>query len=155
MKYFLIPCLVHYEEFVELYKKYKSQGLEILAFPINQFWKQEPKPEAEIKQFAASYGVTFPLFSKIKVNGKEAHPLFLFIRKHLPGILGTSVKWNWEKFLCSPEGLPVKRCAVTTSPKSMETAIVAELEKLKKRMKNHNCFQKFLQKSNNTCTPEQ
>jgi len=113
---------------VELYKKYHDKGFEILAFPCNQFGRQEPKSDAEIKKFAEGFGVTFPVFSKIKVNGKEAHPIFLYVRSALPGLLGTSVKWNFEKFLCNREGQPVKRAAVTTPPNQMEKALVALLE---------------------------
>jgi len=116
---------------VQLYDKYNKDGFEILAFPCNQFGKQEPKTEAEIKQFAASFGAKFPMFSKIKVNGKEAHPIFQYIRSALPGLLGTSVKWNWEKFLCNREGQPIKRAAVTTNPLEMEKAIVAALSNTK------------------------
>lgn len=113
---------------MQLYDKYHDKGLEILAFPCNQFGKQEPKSEAEIKQFAISFGVKFPIFSKIRVNGKEAHPIFLYLRSAMPGLLGTSVKWNFEKFICSKEGQPVKRAAVTTTPFQMEKTIIALLE---------------------------
>jgi len=112
---------------VQLYDKYNKDGFEILAFPCNQFGKQEPKSEAEIKQFATNLGVKFPMFSKIKANGKESHPVFQYIRSALPGLLGTSVKWNFEKFLCNREGQPVKRAAVTTLPNEMEKHIVALL----------------------------
>lgn len=113
---------------MQLYNKYHDKGFEILAFPCNQFGKQEPKSEAEIKQFAATFGVTFPIFSKIKVNGKDAHPVFLYLRSAMPGLLGTSIKWNFEKFICSPDGQPVKRAAVTTTPNQMEKTIIALLE---------------------------
>jgi len=119
---------VHYEQFVQLYDKYHDKGLEILAFPCNQFGKQEPKSEAEIKQFAAGFGVKIPIFSKIKVNGKEAHPIFLYLRSAMPGLLGTSVKWNFEKFICNKEGQPVKRAAVVTTPFQMEKTIISLLE---------------------------
>jgi len=111
-----------------LYNKYHDQGLEILAFPCNQFGRQEPKSNAEIKQFAASYGAKFTIFEKIKVNGKDAHPVFLYLRSALPGLLGTSVKWNFEKFICNKEGQPVKRAAVTTAPMHFEKLIVSLLE---------------------------
>jgi len=113
---------------VQLYDKYHDKGLEILAFPCNQFGKQEPKSEAEIKQFAAGFGAKFPIFSKIKVNGKEAHPIFLYLRSAMPGLLGTSVKWNFEKFICNKEGQPVKRAAVVTTPFQMEKTIISLLE---------------------------
>jgi len=113
---------------VQLYDKYHDQGFEILAFPCNQFGKQEPKSEAEIKQFVTSQGVKFPVFSKVRVNGKDAHPIFLYLRSALPGLLGTSVKWNFEKFVCSRDGQPIKRAAVTTTPFQLEKNIVAALE---------------------------
>jgi len=111
-----------------LYDKYHDKGLEILAFPCNQFGRQEPKSNAEIKQFAASYNAKFTIFSKIKVNGKDAHPIFLYLRSALPGLLGTSIKWNFEKFICNREGAPVKRAAVTTAPMHFEKLIVSLLE---------------------------
>src|SRR4051812_45550048 len=81
-----------YKQLEELYQKYHAQGLEILAFPCNQFKQQEPGNEAEIKSFCEmNYGISFPLFAKVDVNGKDAHPLFNQLKKDLPGILGTQM----------------------------------------------------------------
>jgi len=122
---------------MELYKKYHDSGLEILAFPCNQFGKQEPLSEAKIKLFVTEkYGVTFPMFSKIDVNGKNAHPIFQFLRKKLPGTLGTSIKWNFTKFLCNRDGIPVKRYGPPTKPFTFEDTIKAMLETSDKGQKN-------------------
>jgi len=107
-----------------LYDKYHSQGFEILAFPCNQFGNQEPGTEAQIKEFVSQYGVSFPMFSKINVNGDSAHPLFVFLRGALPGTLGDSIKWNFTKFLCDANGIPKTRYATTTEPYSIEKDIV-------------------------------
>jgi len=110
-----------------LYEKYHEQGFEIFAFPCNQFGNQEPGTEQEIKLFAKQkYGVTFPLFAKVEVNGANAHPLWVFLRKAQPGMLGDSIKWNFTKFLCDHNGIPVKRYATQTPPLSLEKDI-AEL----------------------------
>ena len=95
----------------ELYEKYQSKGLEILAFPCNQFANQEPRSEEEISSFCKmNYGVTFPLFSKIDVNGSKAHPLFSYLTSELPGLLNMKfIKWNFTKFLIDREGNPVER----------------------------------------------
>eukprot|EP01120_Amphizonella_sp_Union-15-10_P013369 TRINITY_DN618_c0_g4_i2.p1 TRINITY_DN618_c0_g4~~TRINITY_DN618_c0_g4_i2.p1 ORF type:complete len:116 (-),score=20.96 TRINITY_DN618_c0_g4_i2:92-439(-) len=114
---------------MQLYKKYKESGLEILAFPCNQFGRQEPGNETQIKKFVTEkYGVTFPMFSKIEVNGKNAHPIFHFLRKKLPGTLGTSIKWNFTKFLCNRDGIPVKRYGPPTKPLEFENDIKAILD---------------------------
>jgi len=112
-----------------LYTKYAAQGFEILAFPCNQFGKQEPGTNQQIKEFVASKGATFPIFDKIDVNGKNTHPLFLFLRKELKGTLGSSVKWNFTKFLCDRTGKPVKRFGPPTKPLSFEQDIVDLLAK--------------------------
>jgi len=112
-----------------LYLKYAAQGFEILAFPCNQFGKQEPGTNQQIKEFVASKGATFPIFDKIDVNGKNTHPLFLFLRKELKGTLGSSVKWNFTKFLCDRTGRPVKRFGPPTKPLSFEQDIVELLSK--------------------------
>ncbi len=110
-----------YTELENLYKEYKNQGLEILAFPCNQFNGQEPGDEKEIKQFCSlTYDVTFPMFSKVNVNGSEAHPLFEELKNALPGIMGTkAIKWNFTKFLIDKNGNPVKRYAPNDNPKDM------------------------------------
>jgi len=95
-----------------------------LGFPCNQFGKQEPGTNLEIKQFAQfGYNVTFKLFSKIDVNGANAHPLWLFLRSQLTGILGSSIKWNFTKFLVDRNGKPLKRFGPPTAPFEFETDI--------------------------------
>lgn len=114
-----------YEGLETLYQKYKDQGLVILGFPCNQFAKQEPGSSAEIEEFCQiNYGVTFPLFQKIEVNGKEAHPIFKFLKSQLSGgIFGSSIKWNFTKFVIDSQGIPVKRFSPNTKPKNMEKTI--------------------------------
>lgn len=114
-----------YEGLENLYRKYQSQGLVVLGFPCNQFGAQEPGTEAEIKNFCeTNYQVSFPLFSKINVNGPEAHPLFEHLKNESPGILGTkAIKWNFTKFLVDKNGQVVKRFAPTDKPESLEKAI--------------------------------
>ncbi len=106
-----------YKSLQELYEKYKDSGLEILGFPCDQFAHQEPGDDNDIKQFCSlNFGVNFPLFSKVNVNGEEAHPVFKYLRKQLPGAIGDSVKWNFTKFLIDRNGNPVKRFSPTTDP---------------------------------------
>jgi glutathione peroxidase len=112
-----------------LYEKYHARGLEILGFPCDQFGHQEPGDEAEIKQFCSlTYGVSFPLFAKIKVNGADAHPLYEYLKTALPGILGIgAIKWNFTKFLVDKNGVPLKRYAPADKPESMESDVEAAL----------------------------
>lgn len=119
----------HYEQFVALYEKYHDQGFEILAFPSNEFGKQEPKSNEEIQKFVADFGVKFPVFAKTTVNGKHAHPVFNFLRAKLTGLLGAYIKWNFTKFLCDRDGIPIKRYAPPTKPNDCEEDIVALLNK--------------------------
>ena len=113
-----------YNELQKLYETYHEQGLEILGFPCDQFAHQEPGSDEEIKQFCSlNFGVTFQLFSKIDVNGDNAHPLFKYITSALPGSIGKNVKWNFTKFLLDREGKPVKRFAPTTDPMKLEADI--------------------------------
>lgn len=114
-----------YKGLQELYEKYRDRGLEILGFPCNQFGGQEPGDESDIASFCeVNYGVTFPLFAKIDVNGDNAHPLFRYITKTAPGILGSkSIKWNFTKFLVDRNGQPIKRYASTDAPESLEKDI--------------------------------
>jgi glutathione peroxidase len=104
-----------------LYEQYHERGLEILGFPCDQFGHQEPGDEAEIKRFCSlTYGVQFPMFAKIKVNGADADPLYEYLKKSLPGILGLeAIKWNFTKFLIGKDGVPVKRFAPTDKPESL------------------------------------
>jgi glutathione peroxidase len=109
----------------KLYEGYKDRGLVVLGFPCNQFGKQEPGPEAEIKTFCETrFGVTFPLFSKIDVNGANAHDLYKFLVAEKPGFLGSKrIKWNFTKFLIDKEGRPLKRYAPQDKPESIEADI--------------------------------
>lgn len=112
-----------------LYQKYAAQGLVVLGFPCNQFGKQEPGSADDIAQTChINYGVSFPMFAKIEVNGTAAHPLFRYLKKALPGVLGERIKWNFTKFLIGRDGKPIKRFAPFTKPEKMEAAIVAALE---------------------------
>lgn len=113
-----------------LYKKYKEKGLVILGFPCNQFGSQEPDSEEEIQKFChVNYGVTFPMFSKINVNGAEAHALYRYLKAEQPGILGTeAIKWNFTKFLIDKEGNVVKRFGSSAKPESLEDEIEKLLE---------------------------
>lgn len=108
-----------------LHKKYQDRGFAVLGFPCNQFGKQEPGSEAEIAAFCKkNYGVTFPMFAKIDVNGDQAHPLFDYLKKSLPGLLGTEpIKWNFTKFLIDKEGKPIERFAPATKPESIEKTV--------------------------------
>lgn len=117
-----------YKGLEALYKKYKDRGLEVLGFPCNQFGKQEPGDSAEIDSFCElNFGVTFPLFAKVEVNGDNAHPLFRQLKHQAPGLLGTeSIKWNFTKFLVGRDG-SVKRFAPKDKPESLESAIEALL----------------------------
>lgn len=108
----------------ELYDKYQDQGFVVLGFPCNQFASQEPGNGEQISEFCSvNYGVTFPMFEKIDVNGENAHPLFQYLCKALPGLLGNRVKWNFTKFLLDRDGLPVKRFASATKPSKLEPDI--------------------------------
>lgn len=116
-----------YEGLEELYEKYKDQGFVILGFPCNQFGAQEPGGNEEIKNFCTStFSVTFPMMSKIDVNGDDADPLYKFLKKEKGGILGDEIKWNFTKFLIDREGNVVDRFASQKTPKALEK----EVEKL-------------------------
>ena len=114
-----------YSQLQSLYDTYRSQGLVILGFPCNQFGSQEAEPEASIKEFCSlTYNVTFPMFSKIDVNGKSAHPLFVFLKSKARGFLGTeSIKWNFTKFLVGRDGAVIGRFSSATHPQSLCKAI--------------------------------
>jgi glutathione peroxidase len=113
-----------YEGLQKLYEKYQTQNFEILGFPSNQFMKQEPGTDAEIQQFCQlNFGVTFPIFHKIDVNGSKAHPLFKYLRKKASGLFLNSIKWNFTKFLVNSQGKVIKRYAPTTKPEEMEQDI--------------------------------
>lgn len=112
-----------------LHKKYQERGFAVLGFPCNQFGRQEPGTEAQIQAFCQkNYGVTFPMFAKVDVNGDRAHPLFDYLKKSLPGILNTEpIKWNFTKFLVDRNGKPIERFAPATPPESIQKAVESVL----------------------------
>jgi len=116
-----------YQGLQALYQRHRAEGLEILGFPCDQFGHQEPGADAEIATFCErNYGVTFPLFKKVEVNGAGTHPVFAYLKKSAPGLLGDSIKWNFTKFLVDREGRVVDRFAPATPPEKIE----ADIEKL-------------------------
>jgi len=112
-----------------LYEKLHDAGLTVLGFPCNQFGAQEPGAEDAIGAFCQkNYGVTFPMFAKIEVNGDGAHPLYKYLKDAKPGILGTeAIKWNFTKFLVNRKGEPVARYAPNTKPEELEKPVMALL----------------------------
>ena len=117
-----------YKGLEALYQKLQGKGLEVLGFPCNQFGAQEPGSEKEIESFCEiNYGVTFPLFAKIDVNGKSAAPLYQHLKEAKPGLLGSeAIKWNFTKFLVDRKGNVVERYA----PKDEPASLAADIEKL-------------------------
>ena len=117
-----------YEGLEKIYRQFKDLGLVVLGFPCDQFGHQEPGDSAEIGAFCQkNYGVTFPLFEKIAVNGADAHPLYQYLKTHAPGVLGSeSIKWNFTKFLIRKDGSIYGRYASITSP----DALVSDIKKL-------------------------
>lgn len=115
-----------YKGLEELYQKYKDKGLVVLGFPCNQFGHQEPGSESDIQSFCEmNYGVSFPMFAKIDVNGDNTHPLFHYLKESLDnGLLGSTIKWNFTKFLVDKTGKPIDRFAPTTEPESLEKSIL-------------------------------
>ncbi len=113
-----------YEQLEELYKRNKDDGLVILGFPCNQFANQEPGGRESIEETCyMNYGVTFPMFDKIEVNGPNAHPVFRYLKDKLPGVGGKAIKWNFTKFLIDREGNPVQRFAPTMEPLKFESTV--------------------------------
>ena len=113
-----------FEGLEKLYKKYNDEGLVVLGFPSNQFGNQDPGTNEEIQEFCqANYGVSFPMFDKIDVNGDAAHPLFKHLRKETKGLLGDAVKWNFTKFLVDRNGTVLKRYAPQVDPLDIEKDI--------------------------------
>jgi glutathione peroxidase len=112
-----------------LYETYAARGLEVLGFPCNQFGRQEPGDATQIGSFCEkNYGVTFPMFDKIDVNGASAHPLYRYLSGEAPGVLGLEgIKWNFTKFLVKRDGTVVKRFAPVTKPESITDEIEALL----------------------------
>lgn len=121
-----------YEGLEALYKKYGDEGLIVLGFPCNQFGVQEPGSEEEIANFCSlTYDVTFPMFAKVQVNGKNTHPLFKHLKNERSGIMGSSaIKWNFTKFLVDHKGAVVARFASSKTPAAIENNITALLSKL-------------------------
>ena len=117
-----------YKGLEQVYEQFKDKGAVVLGFPCNQFGGQEPGGEADIGAFCEkNFGVTFPLFAKIDVNGGAAHPLFQHLKKAAPGLLGTeAIKWNFTKFLVRKDGSVYKRYAPSTTPQEL----VGDIEKL-------------------------
>ncbi|MDA3811048.1 MAG: glutathione peroxidase [Spirochaetaceae bacterium] len=113
-----------YEGLEKLYKENIDKGLVILGFPCDQFGHQEPGNEEEIESFCKlNFGVTFPLFKKIDVNGDETHEVYKYLKDSLPGLLGKDIKWNFTKFLIGPDGKPLKRFASTVKPEKLQSHI--------------------------------
>jgi glutathione peroxidase len=112
-----------------LYDKFKDKQFVVLGFPCNQFGHQEPSGETEIVQFCnRNYGVSFPMFAKIDVNGENAHPLYKYLKSEKPGILGTeAIKWNFTKFLVGADGTVLKRYAPSDKPETIEADLAARL----------------------------
>lgn len=119
-----------YEGLEKLYRDYRDQGFEILAFPCNQFGAQEPGSDADIAAFCRTrFDLSIPLFQKVDVNGADAHPLFRTLKKARPGLLGSqTIKWNFTKFLIGRDGEVLRRFAPTDTPAAMESAIRRALE---------------------------
>ena len=119
-----------YEGLQDLYAKYKDRGFELLGFPCDQFGHQEPGSDEQIKSFCeVNYGVEFPLFAKIDVNGDGAHPLYKFLKSEKGGMLGDSIKWNFTKFLVDKHGNVIERYAPTTPPERIAPDIEKQLQK--------------------------
>ena len=118
-----------YEGLQKMHEKFKDRGLQILGFPCNQFGGQEPGDNQAIEDFCTGrFGVRFPIFSKVDVNGKHAEPLFVYLKNQAPGFLGTkSIKWNFTKFLVSKDGKVLKRYGSVDKPESIEQDIEAVL----------------------------
>lgn len=116
-----------FEGLEKVFEEYKEKGLVVLGFPCNQFASQDPGSNNEIGEFCQrNYGVSFPMFAKIDVNGSDAHPLYKYLTKEAKGILGSeAVKWNFTKFLVGKDGNVIDRYAPTTKPESM----VGDIEK--------------------------
>lgn len=114
-----------YEGLQSLYSELKDQGFVVLGFPCNQFGSQEPGEAKDIENFChVNYGVTFPMFDKIEVNGDNTHPLYQFLKSEKGGILGSSIKWNFTKFLVDTQGNVIHRYAPTTKPEKLKEDIL-------------------------------
>ncbi|SDU82912.1 glutathione peroxidase [Microlunatus sagamiharensis] len=110
-----------YEGLEQLYREHKDEGLVVLGFPCDQFAHQEPGSAEEISDFCTmNYGVSFPMFAKVDVNGEDAHPLFRWLKDERSGLLGGAIKWNFTKFLVGRDGQVLDRFAPTTTPDKLE-----------------------------------
>ena len=117
-----------FEGLEKIYEKYKDKGLVILGFPCNQFGNQESGDEKSIESGCVlNYGVTFPMFSKIEVNGNDAHPIYKYLKKELPGFPGKWIKWNFTKFLIDKDGKPLKRFAPWDKPEKIDEYLEKKL----------------------------
>ncbi|GAB4841172.1 Probable glutathione peroxidase 5 [Ancistrocladus abbreviatus] len=115
---------VNYTQLTELYQKYKDEGFEILAFPCNQFLKQEPGTSQEAEQFACTrYKAEYPIFQKVRVNGAKTAPVYKFLKATKSGFCGSAIKWNFTKFLIDKEGRVIERYSPSTAPLSFEADI--------------------------------
>lgn len=118
-----------YKGLEELYQEFKAQGLEVLGFSCNQFGQQEPGTDESIRGFCdRTYGVTFPLFSKIEVNGENAHPLYKYLKAEAGGLLGEAIRWNFTKFLVGRDGRVLARYAPVTAPKKLAKDVAKALQ---------------------------
>jgi glutathione peroxidase len=118
-----------YQGLEAMYREYRERGFAVLGFPCDQFGHQEPGDEAAIREFCSqTYGVSFPMFAKIEVNGARAHPLYRFLKKSCPGILGLeAIKWNFTKFLVGRDGVPQRRYAPADRPERISADVAVAL----------------------------
>ena len=117
-----------FKELEALHQEYRDQGLVVIGFPCNQFRNQEPETNESMEENCEiNFGVSFQLTEKIDVNGKHTHPVFEFLKNYLPGKLSKKIKWNFTKFLITPEGVPIQRWAPTVRPLALEQQIRAVL----------------------------
>ena len=118
-----------YDGLQKLHEEFADRGLVVLGFPCDQFAHQEPGDDSQIEEFCKlNYGVTFPLSTKINVNGSDTHPVFEFCKSKAGGVLGSAIKWNFTKFLVAPDGTTVKRYAPKTEPEAISSDIEALLD---------------------------
>lgn len=119
-----------YEGLQKLHEEFREQGLIVLGFPCDQFAHQEPGNDQEIDEFCkVNFGVDFALSQKVNVNGKDAHPIYQFLKSHSKGLLGGGIKWNFTKFLIAPDGKSIKRYAPSTAPEDIRSDIKSLISK--------------------------